>query len=138
LRAALDESEYFIFLASPESGASEWVAKEVEYWLSHRDPGHIILALARGSLEWDEQSGGFDPKRTEVLPAALCRAFAREPLFADFSEIAAANYRLGDLVFRDRVASVAATLHGKTKDELYGMQVSALIVSDAERMAAGA
>jgi WD40 repeat protein len=33
------------------------------------------------------------------------------------------------------VATIASALHGKSKDELYGMQVSALIMSDAERMA---
>jgi len=138
LRAALDESEYFVFLASPESVDSGWVIQEVDYWLANRDPNHIILVLAAGSLQWDPNTGVFDPKRTDALPQPLCKAFLRVPLFVDFREVVQTGYRLSDPIFRDRVAGIAAALHGKSKDELYGMQVAALIVSDAERMAAGA
>src|SRR5262245_34418986 len=34
--AALEQSEYFILLASPEAAASQWVNREVEYWLTHK------------------------------------------------------------------------------------------------------
>ena len=33
IQAALDQSTFFILLASPESAASIWVQQEIEYWL---------------------------------------------------------------------------------------------------------
>jgi WD40 repeat protein len=135
LRAALDESEYFIYLASPESAGSFYTQKEVGYWLAHRGPDSIIMALAKGNIQYDEDAGAFDPKLSDALPDVLHTAFEDAPLFVDLREVTDANSRLSDVLFRDKVATIASALHGKSKDELYGMQVTALIMSDAERMA---
>jgi hypothetical protein len=37
IQAALDQSTFFILLASPESAASIWVQQEIEHWLK-RNP----------------------------------------------------------------------------------------------------
>jgi len=135
LRAALDESEYFIYLASPESAISFYTQKEIEYWLAERGPDQVILALAKGNIQWKEGATAFDAQRSDALPEVLHTAFDHTPLFVDLRGLTAANCRLTDPLFRDKVATIASALHGKSKDELYGMQVSALIMSDAERMA---
>jgi WD40 repeat protein len=135
LRAALDESEYFIYLASPESARSFYTQKEIEYWLSQRGPDQVILALVNGTIQWDDGASAFDAQLSDALPAVLHTAFEQTPLFVDLRAITAQNYRLSDSLFRDRVATIASALHGASKDDLYGMQVSALIMSDAERMA---
>jgi WD40 repeat protein len=135
LRAALDESEYFIYLASPESARSFYTQKEIEYWLSLRGPDQVILALAKGNIQWDEGATAFDPQMSDALPEVLRTAFVHTPLYVDLRDVTVANCRLTDALFRDKVATIAGTLHGKSKDELYGMQVSALAMSDAERMA---
>ena len=36
ITTALDESDYFILLASPGAAASEWVNQEIEYWMASR------------------------------------------------------------------------------------------------------
>jgi WD40 repeat protein len=135
LRAALDESEHFIYLASPESARSFYTHKEIEHWLTNRGPDQIILALASGNLQWNEGATAFDPQLSDALPPVLHTAFEHTPLFVDLRGLTAKNCRLNDPLFRDKVATIASALHGKSKDELYGMQVSALIMSDAERMA---
>ena len=135
LRAALNESEYFIYLASPESAGSFYTQKEIEYWLAHRGPEQIILALAKGNMQWKEGAEAFDSHRSDALPEILHTAFDHTPLFVDLRGLTGANCRLTDPLFRDKVATIASALHGRSKDELYGMQVSALIMSDAERMA---
>ena len=134
LRAALDESEYFIYLASPEAVRSSYTPKEIGYWISERGPEKIILAVAKGKAEWDQDAGAFDPG-SDALPVILHTAFKQVPLFVDLRGVDPANCHLRDPLFRDKVASIASALHGRSKDELYGMQVSALIRSEAELMA---
>ena len=135
LRAALDESEYFVYLASPESARSFYTQQEVAYWLTERGPEKIILALARGDIVWQEGDSAFDAQLSDALPPVLHTAFAQTPLFVDLRGVTPANCHLNDPLFRDRVATIASALHGRSKDELYGLQVSTLIMSDAERMA---
>ena len=35
---ALDDSQWFIVLCSPDAAASEWTGREIDYWLEHKDP----------------------------------------------------------------------------------------------------
>jgi WD40 repeat protein len=135
LRAALNESEYFIYLASPESARSFYTQKEIEYWLARSSPGRIILALAKGNIQWNEGATAFDSRLSDALPEVLHSAFDHTPLYVDLRDVTPANCRPTDPLFRDKVATIASALHGKSKDELYGMQISALVMSDAERMA---
>jgi hypothetical protein len=38
IKKALSESEYFILMASPEAAQSDWVRKEIDFWLESRPP----------------------------------------------------------------------------------------------------
>src|SRR4029453_19272850 len=42
IRQALDDSEYFILLASPRAAHSKWVKREVRHWIS-ADPVDAVL-----------------------------------------------------------------------------------------------
>jgi WD40 repeat protein len=121
--AALDNSEFLLYLASPAAARSPWVQKELEYWLDHRDLDSLILVASEGGLEWDDDAGDFDWKRTNVLPAALRGRFGREPLFVDFRKLKREQLSLRDPKFLDSVATVAATLHKRSKDEIFGEDV---------------
>src|SRR5580693_6240688 len=81
IRDALDQSLYFILLASPEAAASEWVAKEAEYWIDRNGPSHILIVLTGGTLKWDHSAACFAPEQTSALPASLLHSFPEEPLF---------------------------------------------------------
>src|SRR6185437_12090047 len=83
IREALDQSSFFILLASPEAAASPWVARETEYWLGKNGPSHILNVLTGGTMKWDHPAGCFTPDQTKSLPANLLRAFPEEPLFLD-------------------------------------------------------
>jgi hypothetical protein len=41
LQTILSDTEFFVLLASPESAASEWVNREVEYWLRSAAPNRL-------------------------------------------------------------------------------------------------
>ena len=44
IEAALEQSEHFLLLASPPAAQSEWVQKEVTWWLEARAPKSLLSA----------------------------------------------------------------------------------------------
>jgi WD40 repeat protein len=120
IQSALDRADHFILLASPESAASAWVGREIEHWLARHRAARILIVLTGGSLEWDD-AGAIDPDRTDALAPSLAGALQQEPLYLDLRWARGeADLTLGNARFRDAVAQLAATLHGRPKDELVG------------------
>ena len=76
IRRILDDSEFFILLASPGAAQSEWVALEVEHWLARKPLDHVLMVLTSGSLTWDPSTNRFD-RRSDALPPALLSMPAR-------------------------------------------------------------
>jgi WD40 repeat protein len=120
----LAEAEYFLLLASPEAAASPWIAREVDFWLTQRSPERLLIVLSDGEICWDQAAGDFDWARTTALPRRLSGAFREEPLYLDFRDLKTSH----DLSwrnpgFRDRIADLASTLHGRSKDEMIGEDI---------------
>src|ERR1700680_266517 len=125
IREALDQSLFFILLASPEAAASPWVANEVEYWTGRKGPSHILIVLTDGTLKWDHSSASFTSEHTNALPPSLLRAFPEEPLFLDLRWVRdnPAPLRLREPRFHEAVLQLASTLHNRPKDELDGADI---------------
>jgi WD40 repeat protein len=125
IRDALDQSLFFILLASPEAAASPWVAKEAEYWIARNGPSHILIVLTGGTLKWDHSAASFTSEHTDALPPSLLRAFPEEPLFLDlrWGRDGAACLRLREPRFHEAVLQLASTLHNRPKDELDGADI---------------
>ncbi len=138
IQKALAEAEYLLLLASPLSANSRWVNQELAFWMNHRDASRILILLLEGEIVWDDQAGGFKLPETTALPAVMRHTFNAIPLYVDFRGMKPNEWQLSHPRFCDAVATVSSALHGKSKDELYGLQVSALIVSDARRLSAEA
>jgi WD40 repeat protein len=115
---ALGGSRFLIVVLSPRSAASHWVNEEVKYWLEQRGRAGLILVLAEGQLVWDTQHGRFDPARSTAAPPVLTEpgSLSVEPHYVDVS--GDAPWELASLVFRDKLTSLAAPIHGKPKDDL--------------------
>ena len=69
---ALDQSGWFILLLSPDAANSEWVNKETEYWLEHKDPNRIIPVVTDGEFGWSDGDIAGDS-----VPPALDRCVHR-------------------------------------------------------------
>ena len=125
IRDALDQSLFFILLASPEAAASPWVAKEVEYWIGRNGSSHILIVVTAGDLKWDNSSASFASADTTALPACLLRAFSEEPLYLDLRWVREAQPRLSmrEPRFHEAVLELASTLHNRPKDELDGADI---------------
>jgi len=124
IEKALGESDYFLLLASPQAAASKWVRQEVEFWLGHRSPQTLLIILTDGDLVWDSLQKDFDWSKTIALPSDLAKTFTEEPLYLDLRWAkTSTDISLNNPAFRDRVADLASTLHGRPKDELIGEDV---------------
>jgi WD40 repeat protein len=125
IRDALDQSLFFILLASPEAAASPWVAREAEYWIGRNGPSHILIVLTGGTLKWDHSTGSFTSEHTNALPPNLLHSFPEEPLFLDlgWAREGAARLRLREPRFHEAVLQLASTLHNLPKDELDGADI---------------
>lgn len=120
---ALDDSEWFLLLTSPQAAASVWVNREIEHWKANRPLDRILPIVTDGHWQWDPDAGDFT-KDSDAVPPALRGVFTDEPRHLDLrwarseQQLDVRNSR-----FRDAVAEVAAPLHGRTKDEIEGEDV---------------
>jgi hypothetical protein len=110
---AMGKTRYFILLASPEAAASRWVNREVQWWLKNRSPDKILIAITGGDIVW--AGTDFDWARTTALPPALQGVYSHEPRWV--------SLRQDGMLGTDQVAQLAATLHAKPLDEVYGKTV---------------
>jgi hypothetical protein len=62
-----------ILLASPEAARSEWVDREVTWWLGNKDPGRVFVALTGGRFAVADRDGA-------AADAALPPSMAAVPL----------------------------------------------------------
>jgi WD40 repeat protein len=132
IQSALDESTWFVLLASPEAVASEWVNRELEYWLANKSADRILPVVTDGAWEWM----GRGLAGTAVL-SALREVFTDEPRHVDLRWAHdAEDVDLRNSRFGDAVAQLAAPIHGIAKDELESEDVR--LHRRARRLARGA
>jgi WD40 repeat protein len=124
---ALDESRYYVLLASPGSAASEWVGKEIEYWTKTKTAAarRIVLVLTDGTLHWDSARGCYDPSTSTALQPGLEHTFSSDPLHIDMREAhksvtdrSREQQRRFRRTYRGPVALIAAEIRGVNADML--------------------
>src|SRR5262245_14752884 len=122
IEQALAQSRFLIFLASPEAAASQWVGKEVDYWLEHKGGDTLLIALTDGDLSWDSAAGDFRSSGTPALPQALSGRFTVEPKWVDLR-----SYRdrpdPRDGKFIEAGADFAAAIHRLPKEDLLSQEL---------------
>jgi WD40 repeat protein len=123
IQKALDGSDWFVLLASPDAAQSPWVNREIEHWIATKSADRILPVVTDGEWEWDREYGDFTEDSTAV-PGALRGVFAEEPLFLDLRWARGSEHlSLQHSRFRDAIAQLAAPMHGVSKDELEGEDV---------------
>jgi WD40 repeat protein len=123
IQTALDGSEYFVLLASPEAARSQWVNREIEHWIATKSADRILPVVTDGEWIWDPDHGDFTDASTAV-PPALHGVFTEEPFFLDLRWARGSEHlSLQHSRFRDAIAQLAAPMHGVSTDELEGEDV---------------
>ena len=119
---SVDDSEFLILIASRAAAASDWVASEVEHWVTTRGTDDILIALAEGELEWETAAGDFAPDADLVLPPPIRGRFTGPPVWVDLRDEAtqarldpaSAGDRLSleNAEFKLKMAALQAPLRG--------------------------
>ena len=121
IAAALDESEWFVLLASPESARSPWVDRELAHWLETKPADRILPALTSGEWGWDAEARHLVG---DSVPERLRAAVSEEPRHLDLRWARdETDLDLRNSGFRSAVADLAAPMHGVAKDELEGEDI---------------
>lgn len=115
IERALEQSRYLILLASPTAAASPWVRRETEWWRSHRSSDTLLIALTDGALSWDDGAGD---TTADSLPPGLRAWFDHEPLWVDLTWARKQNLSVRHSRFRQEIATLAAPIHGISRDDL--------------------
>lgn len=119
IETALGESEYLILLASTDSARSEWVGRELDWWLSHRQPSTILILVTDGDVQWHPGDRDFDWHLTTALSGRLRGQFPDEPLWVDLRWARTERkFSLRQPHFRSAVLQVAPPLYGKSREDL--------------------
>jgi WD40 repeat protein len=124
IEKALAASKWFIYLASPLASRSEWVQREIDWWLTHHGSSSMLVVLTDGTLRWDQDGDSFDWSVTDAFPIEAARRLANEPLWVDLTW--ARNVDSLDLRhsrFRSAALRLAAPIHGRPLDDLDGDDV---------------
>lgn len=125
IQKGLDDSSYFVLLASTAAANSNWVTREVQYWLEHKLKDRLLIVQTDGEIVWDEANHDFDWSQTTALPQVLRGVYAEEPRHTDLRAIRTqrGTIDLEQDCFHSAVADLAAVLLGRPKDELIGDDV---------------
>jgi len=127
IQQGLNDSEYFILMASPQAAASKWVQNEVDAWLASRDSlDKFLVVLTAGEIKWNEEAADFDWQATTALPTNLKSKFKGEPLYSDFRwarDIPPAQLSLRNPKFLREIGRLASTLHQRSLNDMIGEDV---------------
>jgi hypothetical protein len=123
IEKAVAESDYLLLMASRGAAKSKWVTKEVTYWREKKNLSKLLIVLTDGEIAWDDACDDFDWSKTTALPERLRGAFDHEPLYLDFRQLAGGRLSLDDEQFLDHIATIAAPLHGTSKDAIFGEHI---------------
>ena len=111
IEQALDRSEFLIVICSPETAKSQWVLREIDYFLKHHDRDHVLAVLADGRPE-----EAFPPQMTELRDESGELAGRIEPIAAN---IVAPTRAKRDRLFQIESLRILAALVGCHFDALY-------------------
>ncbi len=120
LEAKLDSTDWLIVLLSEDSARSQWVGAEIERWLATKPRDRLLLIQTGGELHWVD--GDWDWERSTAAHRALWGVYSDVPLWLDLRKYRHAtdlDIRTNN-DFRNDIATLAARLHGMSKEELVG------------------
>ena len=109
---------HLVVLLSPAAGASEYVEKEVAWWLDHKGSGSILLVLDAGVLAWDQAGNRFSAD--SAVPPCLRAAFEEEPRWLDLRWVHDSPAPAADPRFAAAMADLSAPIRGVARDDLIG------------------
>lgn len=125
IKEALNNSSFLLLIASREAAESEWVSKEVEWWLANKGTNTLLIVLSEGTLQWNNSLGDFEKSASEALPPALFNRFQSEPLWIDLRDWRHAKKNVSnDVQFKALASKIAARLKNIPPEDLWSEELT--------------
>lgn len=127
---AVDRSRFFVLVATPTSRRNHWPKRETTRYIETHGTATVALVLGNGKLPWTDRQEDWDHDDTWVdddcaIDRATFDALSdhgrKEPIVVDLRNM---ETGLSRAELDARVASVAAAVTNRDKDELYGAHLS--------------
>ncbi|GAB3163562.1 hypothetical protein GCM10027059_18180 [Myceligenerans halotolerans] len=125
IKNCLAASDRLIVFASPGAAASEWVDKEVRWWLAERSIHTVYIALTSGEIVFDHGRGSIDAEATTALPPALIEHLDREPRWVDLRGPRRDPGRTNHPELPNALAELAAPLRNAAKEDVLSAHITA-------------
>ncbi len=125
IKKALDVSQFFVLLASPEAVNSEWVNDELRIWVVDKSQvDRLIIVLTAGTIAIDSRTKSIDWKKSDALPQWLAPYMPKAPLYLDArSLVDAQRLDLADIDFKRMVNAITARIRGIDPNDMLGEEV---------------
>jgi WD40 repeat protein len=125
IASGLDESRYYVLIASPGSRDSKWVGQEIDHWLATKSAARkrVVLVLTQGEIDLDDAKQ-IDYDRSTALHEQMRGRFAQAPLYIDLTtarqkiDDGTLSHRQFRREYRHDVALVAAKIKEVTVREV--------------------
>ncbi|WBL18065.1 toll/interleukin-1 receptor domain-containing protein [Citricoccus sp. NR2] len=113
---ALDDSQWFILLASPLAAQSQWVGKEIQHCVATKGSQRILIVLTEGTLDWDAERRAFAEDSTALHPA-LVGLLHDEPLIIDLTWARTeTQLTIDNPRFRAAITQIVSHIRGQSVD----------------------
>ncbi|KAA8889195.1 TIR domain-containing protein [Nocardia colli] len=116
ITTGLAKSDWLVVCASPEAQRSEWVDREIEWWLDNRSVNSILLVVTDGALVWDKKANDWDREQSTALPPRLLGRYPTQPVWKTVT------WRGPDKTGPDidsAAVSITAVVRGIREDDLH-------------------
>lgn len=122
---ALEDSEFLIYLASPQAAASSWVQDELSQWCAQPDRlKNLIIVLTAGEIAFHASSKLIDWDKTNALPGNLRSLLKKVPHYLDCSRLVEAERQsLLDPDFKKIVNVIVATFRNLDPIQMSGQEI---------------
>ena len=125
IRNALNDSEYFLVLASQEAAESSWVQDEILHWCKTlRRTEKLIIVLVKDKIEVDSESKTIDWNNTNALPTILKEQISSVPLYVDLSWIkTSSDQSTENPDYKKAINSLVARFRNLDPNDMLGEEV---------------
>lgn len=124
IESALINSEFLIYIASKEAAESQWVQKELNYWIHDlKRLQNLIIILVDGKIINDQNLFQLDWDLTDALPDNLREAIDSIPFYLDLRGIQTKDYNINYNQFRTVVKTITAFFRNLDPNEIEGEEI---------------
>lgn len=120
LKTALENSMYFIYLASREAAQSLWIQKELRYWCEKLGRAeNLIICHIADNIDVDVDNGTINWEATDALPAFLVQFIKPLPVYIDLTWAPGLkDLDLDNIRFREIINALRARFQNKKPSEM--------------------